>query len=208
MKTIGELLSEKRQQQNLSLKQVAQATKIKLIYLQALEKNRFDQLPGSTFAKGFLRQYASYLHLDPETALAMFRRDFVENQSGQIVPRALLQPVKAQRRSLSLTFLLLFLAISSFLGFLGFQLYHYYSLPQVTLNQPVEGQVYSHSVPIQGKTNPNNIVKINHQTIVINDQGEFFLELNFPTGNQTIELVVTNPRGKSRLLKRSFQVVD
>ncbi|HEX6200497.1 MAG TPA: helix-turn-helix domain-containing protein, partial [Thermoanaerobaculia bacterium] len=45
------------------------ATKISLRYLEALEQERFDLLPAKVFARGFLRQYARYVGLDPDEAV-------------------------------------------------------------------------------------------------------------------------------------------
>ena len=207
MKTVGELLSQSRQQQGLSLQEVAQTIKIKPDYLVALEKNQFDRLPHPAFTKGFLRKYATFLSLNPETVLAMFRRDFVEDQTGHILPRSLVKPVKPPPRFFSFSYLLLFLALVSFLSFLGYQLYKYTSLPKLVLTQPLEDEVYTSPVPIKGKTDPGNTLKVNQQEIFVDDQGNFFFELNLPIGRQTLTVIAINPQGKTRSLQRTFQVV-
>ncbi len=206
MKTVGELLTETRQRQNLDLADIARAIKIKKSYLVALENNRFDRLPPATFTKGFLRKYAQYLSLNPETVLAMFRRDFVENESGQIVPRAFTKPVKTPRHFLSLNVSLIIFTLFTFFSFLGFQLYKYLALPQLVLDQPLAHEFYSSPVPIKGHTDPGNTVTLNGQDIMVDDQGNFFLELNFAPGTQTLVVTATNPQGRSRTLERTFQV--
>ncbi len=61
---IGTTLSEARKQKKVSLKKIAQETKISVRYLQALEIETFDVFPAEVYLKGFLRNYAHYLGLD------------------------------------------------------------------------------------------------------------------------------------------------
>jgi cytoskeletal protein RodZ len=50
----------------ISLRDIADRTKISLRYLEAMEDDRFDLLPAPIFAKGFLREYARYVGLSPD----------------------------------------------------------------------------------------------------------------------------------------------
>jgi cytoskeletal protein RodZ len=50
----------------ISLRDIADRTKISLRYLEAMEADRFDLLPAPIFAKGFLREYARYVGLSPD----------------------------------------------------------------------------------------------------------------------------------------------
>lgn len=68
---IGELLRQRRQSMNLSIKEAENGTSIRSNYLQALEENQTDKLISPIYAQGFLRQYASFLGLDSE---ALVRR--------------------------------------------------------------------------------------------------------------------------------------
>jgi cytoskeletal protein RodZ len=61
---IGRSLRDARVRQGLELTQLEAETKIRAKYLRAIEEERFDQLPGDTYAKGFLRSYAERLGLD------------------------------------------------------------------------------------------------------------------------------------------------
>jgi cytoskeleton protein RodZ len=62
--TVGEQLRTARLAKNLDLSQIAEATKIGKFYLEALETNQIERLPGLFFYKAFVRQYAKYLGLD------------------------------------------------------------------------------------------------------------------------------------------------
>ena len=65
---IGNTLREARIRKGLSIKDVEDATKIRSKYLEALEEDDFEVLPGPTFVKGFLRTYAVFLKLDADAA--------------------------------------------------------------------------------------------------------------------------------------------
>ena len=67
---IGQQLRQRREERQISLEQAAQATHIRLRYLQALESGDFAALPSEVQARGFLRSYASYLNLDASALLA------------------------------------------------------------------------------------------------------------------------------------------
>ena len=61
MQGIGEILKKTREEQGISLDEVAEATKIRSKYLRALEEEQFDALPGDVYAKGFATAYLKYL---------------------------------------------------------------------------------------------------------------------------------------------------
>lgn len=66
---IGTSLREARVRRSLTLQQVEEDTKIRVKYLQAMENEDFDLMPGPTYAKAFLRTYSSYLGLDANVML-------------------------------------------------------------------------------------------------------------------------------------------
>lgn len=70
---IGSTLREARVRRNLTLQQVEEDTKIRVKYIQAMENEEFDVMPGPTYIMGFLRSYSSYLGLDPEVIIAEYR---------------------------------------------------------------------------------------------------------------------------------------
>jgi len=71
--SLGSYLRQERERQQVSLQDIAAATKIQLKFLEALEHDAYDQLPATPFVVGFLRAYAQYVALDPETVLTAYR---------------------------------------------------------------------------------------------------------------------------------------
>ena len=72
MASFGENLRRERELRGVSLREVAEATKISLRFLEAFEKDRIDLLPGGLFQRAFVRQYAEFLGLDPEKTVSEF----------------------------------------------------------------------------------------------------------------------------------------
>lgn len=62
----GGWLRREREARDVTLAEISEVTKIGRAYLEALEAERFDVLPAPVFAKGFLREYAKYVGLDPD----------------------------------------------------------------------------------------------------------------------------------------------
>ncbi|MFN0117317.1 MAG: helix-turn-helix domain-containing protein [Elusimicrobiota bacterium] len=61
---ICQTLIERRESRNLTLEKLSQILKIRLPYLQAIEKGQWSELPGEVYVRGFIRRYATYLGLD------------------------------------------------------------------------------------------------------------------------------------------------
>ena len=96
MGAFGENLRRERELRGVSLREIADGTKISLRFLQALEEDRLDVLPGGLFPRAFARQYAQFLGLDPEKATA----DFVAAH-GDSPPERRARPEVSPRRPVS-----------------------------------------------------------------------------------------------------------
>ena len=206
MKTAGEILKDKRLLKELTIEEVAAKIKVKPEYLKALEESNFSALPSATFTKGFLRNYARSLRVNPETVLAMFRRDFEQNESGEIVPQGLVTPFGQKRKLPSANVFLVSAAILAFLGFLGFELISWWRLPRLEILQPQNGDVYGEKVTVKGVSEPDSVVSINNQKVILSPDGQFSLDLLFPAGSHSVIIEATNRRGVTKLLERTFTV--
>jgi cytoskeletal protein RodZ len=67
---LGKELQLRREQIGCSLKDVAEHTRIRKVYLESMEQGHFDSLPGQAYVTGFVRVYARYLGLDSDEFLA------------------------------------------------------------------------------------------------------------------------------------------
>jgi cytoskeletal protein RodZ len=75
----GRTLREARERRGLSLRQIATATKISMLTLEALERNDIARLPGGIFSRGVVRSYAVEVGLDPEDTIQEFMGQFPQD---------------------------------------------------------------------------------------------------------------------------------
>ena len=82
LETVGQDLRAARLRRGDDLATASKALKIRKDHLEALEEDRFDSLPGRTYAIGFVRSYADYLGLDPVEAVERFKREIAGRDDG------------------------------------------------------------------------------------------------------------------------------
>jgi cytoskeletal protein RodZ len=86
---IGAELRLARELAGLSLRQIADKTKLSVHTLSSLERNRISQLPGGIYRRAIVRAYASEVGLDPEATLRIFLADHPDDvPSAAHVPDA------------------------------------------------------------------------------------------------------------------------
>jgi cytoskeletal protein RodZ len=102
---LGAGLRRAREQSGLTLRHIADSTKLSVGSLMALENNRIKQLPGGIYRRAIVRAYASHVGLDPEKTLRAFLEQHPDDvpTMGQLVPPA---PVRGRGRLHALVSLL------------------------------------------------------------------------------------------------------
>jgi cytoskeleton protein RodZ len=96
--SVGSKLREARTRRKLSLTKVEAATKIRGRYLQAIEEDDWDQLPGDVYARAFIRTYGHWLGLDGERLAEEQRQSSGGIRPGERLPRVDPRPRPISRR--------------------------------------------------------------------------------------------------------------
>lgn len=137
---LPERLAAARERKGVDLYRAERDTKIRARYLAALERGDYRDLPAPVYVKGFLRNYAAYLGLDPDEVIMQWR-----SERGDALPPPAItggpQPLEAPRPSLTfspgiLVAALLTIGVVIFAVYLGLQLFRFAKPPTVAVTQP------------------------------------------------------------------------
>lgn len=211
MKTVGQILKTERKKQDKTILQIHKITKIPEEKLKALEADNFTLLPPAIFTKGYIKNYALVLGLEPKKLIAVFRRDWQESKKGEIVPKGLAQSLNKQAFGWTPKITLI-VAVTTivflFLSYIGFQIKNYFSLPTLIVAKPEDNQYFKQDIiEVSGQVNKNTAVYINDQLINVDNEGNFTYQLKVFAGENTIEVKAVNRRGKETLVFKKI-VVD
>lgn len=91
----GEHLKREREMRGVSLEEVSAATRISTRFLEAIEKEQWEELPGGVFNRGFIRAIARFLGLDEDGLVAEYA---LETKGALDVPAAPKHPAEIPRR--------------------------------------------------------------------------------------------------------------
>jgi cytoskeletal protein RodZ len=94
METVGHYLRRHRIEKRMSLEEVARATRVPVFSLERIELDRFDELPGEVFVRGFLTAYARAVGLEAEDVLARYTSS---RKTAWVTPLPLSSPAKPAR---------------------------------------------------------------------------------------------------------------
>src|SRR6187401_631657 len=166
--SLPERLVAARERKGVDLYRAERDTKIRARYLAALERGDYKDLPGAVYTKGFLRNYALYLGLDPDDVLAQWRRergDGKEQPPAIVVPR----PISAARKGMTFSpgivvAALLTVVIVAFGVYLGLQVLRFTKPPTIALTQPATAVIdvdeATTTYTLEGTTLPGATVSI------------------------------------------------
>ena len=91
----GEHLRREREMRGVSLEEISAATRISTRFLEALEKEEWDHLPGGVFNRGFIRSVARFLGLDEDNLVAEYALETKGRVEVGVVPDP---PIMPRRR--------------------------------------------------------------------------------------------------------------
>ena len=93
---VGDLLRAEREKKGLTRGQVAMTTRLREHFIEALEKEEWENLPSPAFVRGFIRSYARAVGFDGKEAISLYNR-IAPIKEG--IPRPLVGPREPKRRA-------------------------------------------------------------------------------------------------------------
>lgn len=207
MRTVGEILQEKRLKLGLSLEEVEKKTKIRKSILHSLEKGNWDALPAPTFIKGFISNYGEFLDLNVAELLAFFRREYDEKKNPKITsPVGINRPrFVINTTTIVVGFITVAVLVVSIYLFIQYQ--SFTGSPQLSLSEPKDNlRTSSVEVLVVGRTYSDATLKINGQDVQLSPGGAFSVAVALVEGVNELVVTASNRFGKTSTQKRNIIV--
>ncbi len=84
----GEILKRRREDLGKDILEIADILKIKSVYLDAIERDAFSELPVPVYTMGYIRCYAKYLDIDAESIIEHYTKNLSQPKHATIIPVA------------------------------------------------------------------------------------------------------------------------
>jgi cytoskeletal protein RodZ len=210
MRTVGQLLKETREAKFYSLDDIEKHTKIRKELIEALEGDDYQKLPPETFVQGFIKNYGSFLGLEQDKLMALFRRDFESKKHPPIVLESFKKPIGGKKVILTPARLFGFcvtVIILCFFAYLWVEYRQFIGAPTLTLASPQDQQTIDiPAVVVEGETDPEARVTINNQEVFVDKSGHFKEEVKLSSSSNIVSIVSTSRFGQSTKVNRSVFV--
>ncbi|MEZ4223951.1 MAG: helix-turn-helix transcriptional regulator [Polyangiaceae bacterium] len=105
--TVGQFLRRHREARRMSVEEVSRATRVPMSSVERIETDRFDELPGEVFVRGFLKSYAISVSLPPDEVLARYTNS---RRVAWVTPLPIsspTRPARGRRFGVAIAFVLL-----------------------------------------------------------------------------------------------------
>ncbi len=202
VKSLGEDLVKARRTLNLTLLAVEKKIGITRRYLEALENNDWESLPGEVYAKNWLKKYVSFLGLNWDEVRVKFEE---EMKSQEVWPETGRDKFGVVRKRLVvlpklLKSFVIILAVVVVVGYLGWQVWSLLSPPELKLVYPADNYVtVNKSVKILGKTEEGVGLSLNDKEIAAEGDGWFKVDIDLNKGLNVIKIEAKKSYGRSRV---------
>lgn len=209
--TLGERLSNAREEASLSLKEISQSIRVRETYIKNLEEGRYSELPADVYVRGFLRSYCNYVGIDFLEVLNLYKneRGIQENikKSKEPEPLSSYKPNSLIITPKLIKICLAVLAIFVVFLYIWFQLSGLSKSPVLTILDPSEDKTINDDVIVLvGETDPESEVNINDQPIQVDGNGKFKETIALQDGLNVLKIIANNKFGKSAEIKRNIMV--
>jgi cytoskeletal protein RodZ len=203
--TLPERLLAARERKGVDLYRAERDTKIRARYLAALERGDWRELPGNVYTKGFLRNYALYLGLDPDDILLQWRAERGDDKPSEpviVVPRPIQAPARAFTFSPAiLVAVFLVVGIVAFAAYMGLQLLRFAKPPTIAVTDPAQAVVQvddsTTNYTLKGTSTAGATVTVtapgaDPQNATVGPDGTWSVEVNLVRGRNEFDITATD----------------
>jgi len=205
MKTIGQILKSARIKKKYSLKKLEEATRIKSDFIEAMEKEKWEDLPPPPTVLGFVKSVSTTLGIDEKAAVAVLKRDYppkpiTQNPRPDVSSKFVWSP--------KLTFAVgVGIVIAGILGYLIFQYAKFVSPPSLRIDSPKEGEIVTSRVlAISGSGDSDAKIMANNQPVMTDQDGKFSTSLEVTPETKEVVIKAISRSGKETIVSRRIEV--
>ncbi len=208
---LGDRLREERKRKGYTVEEVAKATKIRIGFLDSIEKGDYKSLPSAAYVQGFVKNYVEFLGLPSKELMALFRREFDEKEHLGVLPTSFTSPkdIAVNQVRIRQTIVLVGVGLLALVIYIFFQYRAAIFSPSLNIDSPKENMVVnSQTITVSGKTEPNVTVTVNGFPALVDDSGNFKKDITVFAGSTTIAVKAVNNFGKISSLERHITVIN
>jgi Helix-turn-helix domain/Glucodextranase, domain B len=205
---LSHIFSEARLKQEISIQQLSARTRIPEKYLLALEAGTPLLLPpAKAFRLAYVRSVAEALNLSVDKCLNQFRAEGGLNDLKTSHPQTQLRSLPFTSIGIFARNLFLGSLVLLFIGYLSWQIKGILQPPTLNVFYPEEGAIINDlSTAIAGQTENESRVSINGQSVMLNNQGRFSINIDLTPGLNTVTVAAVRKHGKTTLITRHLIV--
>ena len=205
MKTIGQSIREYRQKKKISIGELTKITKIKSIFLEAIENEQWSKLPEYPVVRGFVSSVSEVIGGNKNQLLALLRRDYIQKKlNPNPKPDVANKFSWGPRMSLILGTILVSLIVVSYLTF---QYVRFVRPPKLEIIYPSnEQKVAGKTLTVEGKVDPEAVVYVNNQPALVNDDGTFTTQIEVFEGTGEVVVRAVSRSNKETTIVRKIVV--
>jgi cytoskeletal protein RodZ len=200
MSRASSLLKNTRLDKEWELADISKKIKVPIKYLEAIENEVVASFPSEPYCSLIIKDYADYLGLNGTEILSLFRRDFDQRRK-----------IKSPKNSFfsftpHFTFTISIIAIIIIFSFyLTSEYFKFHQPPKLKVNWPLETNISTSTVEINGNTDLEATVRINQDLILVDNQGNFQKKINLESGDNKITVESTSPNGKTTVEEKTIK---
>jgi len=209
--TIADRFKKTRLEQDLSLSDVYQATKIQIKYLELLEDGDYQSLPGEIYIRTWIKIYSEFLNLPKHELLADYKLEKIvrakasqqEKFNQQLSSSFFLK--KRLMKILSPHFLkrvAIIIVLLVFLSYLALEINNTISPPFINITDPVNNiKTIDSSINIVGQTEPEVQLMINNELVLLDKHGYFIENINLSPGLNKLQISAKKKHSKIQIIE-------
>lgn len=213
IQTVAELLNYAREEQGRTIDEAARDLQISPLYLEALEKGSYGQLPSLIYARNFVKRYGQWLGLNLPPLLEMFNQEWTLFEKHQVnlpsVPARGVAKTDFWRMPRWIRWAGSMLVIMSIFSYFGYELYTLRQPPSLVVHSPDDEVITEKQIiEISGQTEPEVALSINDQAILSDAEGNFSEMVALQPGLNVVEIQAKKKYSQEKTVFRKIVVED